>query len=386
MNVRKLILLIAICGLLGCAGGGKESSVKIVEGSKLSDYIDYKEYIALETTDSCLISNIRRAWRDTNYIIVHDDPILTRESYIYLFSSEGKFLNRVGAVGRGPEEYLYAQNVFVDREHNYVGILCSYTKRLLLYSYDGAFIKAYKVNSGDIYMDYIESLPDGKLLGHNGLPPRLDEYVRNVPEDSKYEYRLLTPNGDSLISKPLTGKTFWESKLGVYHVITKPMVKYQGEVLGVSLLSHDVWRYNNGELEPEYTFEIERKLVDSAFLNQNKELEPLDVIRNIGNAGLSYGYSEIASSDGYLLMRINLVLNEILIFDGQRAILVEDGDLWGLSEDNLANMGAELVLGMDDSEIDSPELLKIRETLAEDDNPILYREHLKKDLMNQICF
>ena len=80
------------------------------------------------------------------------------------------------------------------------------------------------------------------------------------------------------------------------------------------------------------------------------------------------------------------MLNEILIFDGQRAILVEDGDLWGLSEDNLANMGAELVLGMDDSEIDSPELLKIRETLAEDDNPILYREHLKKDLMNQICF
>lgn len=59
------------------------------------------EYIPLETTDSCLISNITDLIMDDEYIFVQNG----RTQQILQFTRQGKFVREVGKVGEGPGEY-----------------------------------------------------------------------------------------------------------------------------------------------------------------------------------------------------------------------------------------------------------------------------------------
>ena len=59
------------------------------------------EYIPLETTDSCLISNL-------TYLIMDDDFIFVQNGktdQVFKFTRQGKFVCQIGRVGNGPGEY-----------------------------------------------------------------------------------------------------------------------------------------------------------------------------------------------------------------------------------------------------------------------------------------
>ena len=71
---------------------------KIEDHVYVQDIIDSIRYVMLETTDECLIGNISELYVDGRFIFVVDNTIY--ES-VFVFDENGRFLNKIGRLGRG---------------------------------------------------------------------------------------------------------------------------------------------------------------------------------------------------------------------------------------------------------------------------------------------
>ena len=96
-------------------------TIDILEGLKtekefrLSEIVDDVEYVKLETTPECLLS-------EASYMIVKNYILVTQDSpkQIYLFTRSGKYLRKIGRTGKGPDEYIRIDPAIMDPEENYI--------------------------------------------------------------------------------------------------------------------------------------------------------------------------------------------------------------------------------------------------------------------------
>ena len=86
-------------------------------------------YIPLE--DSIPIKFINRVHYDDSLLFCHASP-----EGILMFNSQGRFIRRIGRIGRGPGEYLNGINFTVDKERDYLYVN---NQSILKYSYDGRY-------------------------------------------------------------------------------------------------------------------------------------------------------------------------------------------------------------------------------------------------------
>ena len=89
-------------------------------------------YVPLETTDDCLMNN-------EFYIMQYTgEDIIT--SGIFHFDKNGKFLNKIGSKGQGPEEYLQDLFAFGDWKNKFLYVQNWTT--LTCYGFDGTFVRS----------------------------------------------------------------------------------------------------------------------------------------------------------------------------------------------------------------------------------------------------
>ena len=89
-------------------------------------------YVPLETTDDCLMNN-------EFYIMQYTgEDIIT--SGIFHFDKNGKFLNKIGSKGQGPEEYLQGLFAFGDWKNKLLYVQNWTT--LTCYGFDGTFVRS----------------------------------------------------------------------------------------------------------------------------------------------------------------------------------------------------------------------------------------------------
>ena len=77
-----------------------------------------RQYIPLETTDSCLISNLLNLQVTTDYMFMYNGK--TEE--VLQFDRKGKFIRRVGRQGNGPGEYSMISELAVDDSNKELSI------------------------------------------------------------------------------------------------------------------------------------------------------------------------------------------------------------------------------------------------------------------------
>ncbi len=77
-----------------------------------SDYFYIDTIIQLETLDKCLISQIGEIQIFNNRIYILDK----KSKRVYLFDSNGRYLNHISAVGKGPNEYLSLADMEVNND------------------------------------------------------------------------------------------------------------------------------------------------------------------------------------------------------------------------------------------------------------------------------
>lgn len=95
--------------------------------------------IPLETTDDCLIKNISVLEESSDFYWLISDNL------IYKFDKSGRFLQHIGAVGQGPEEYVSAKAIQpVEKEHS-LYVMDYFGRKMTVYDFDGRFLHSFKL-------------------------------------------------------------------------------------------------------------------------------------------------------------------------------------------------------------------------------------------------
>lgn len=90
------------------------------------------EIIPLETNDTCLIGDIDK-------LILHDSLFYlldTKQNSVSIFNQEGKFIQNIKRIGRGPGEYLYVYDFTINEYDHTIELLDPFGK-LIIFNLDG---------------------------------------------------------------------------------------------------------------------------------------------------------------------------------------------------------------------------------------------------------
>ena len=224
---KEFISTLLLASLLGACSSDKHVSTNEIwtvdvrsamekeSPFSMKEDVESIEYIPLETTDSCLISNTSSLIADDNYIFLSNG----KTSEVFQFSRKGKFIRQIGRVGEGPGEYApYSISELSLNSSQKEIYLSRRNLPALVYAYDGTFLRAdttYKESIGQRYLlDNGTSILTGTYLTPKQNAPWLLALANNqneliatkavfppsVPEDMVYMKEVqMSPFGQSAV-------------------------------------------------------------------------------------------------------------------------------------------------------------------------------------------
>lgn len=128
--------------------------------------------VRLEQVEDVWLSSVRRMMVDGKNLFLRD----YRQGQVFRFDVSGKFLNRIGQIGHGPNEYLYLKAFCVDPDLKQIYLMTE--KGIKSYDYEG--------NVKDEY-SCIRSLSSGSLCCREGLLYALGEEFGRRTKEGKYQ-------------------------------------------------------------------------------------------------------------------------------------------------------------------------------------------------------
>lgn len=355
----------------------KNNPIKV----EIYDLVDSIQYTALETSDSCVLGEIIHVKKADGHYFVRDNRGL------YVFDDKGKFINKISQKGNGHEEYVYLDNFYIDKERNLVGLVCSYSNKIMFFSYNGKFHSTVYMKE-DCGMFSIMQCPGQELLAYYPMP--------NDFSPVSFEYKKARIHGDSLEAQPLVPMKELTTKDVYYAFFSQPMAVYKEACLFLSVLSHNLYVCQQGEVKRTYQFDLSKEIPGDREQEGYKNKNFYELRSEIKASGKSIGLTGIQANGDYVLISVN---NEnVLIWDGNRSVLIQqiyDSGLnlyhsdivlsGGCSDENIGFYPADFLCGMKDSASwRDGTLRQIVDAIKEDDNPVLYQFVFKKDLINQL--
>ena len=110
---------------------------------KLSDFAEEIKMIPLEFSDDCILGEIRKIVMSDSCIFVLERA---NQKGIYVFDHIGKYLYRIGNRGQGPEEFINLSDFSLNEEQRLIYLYDITRTRVLIFSYEGDFIKDIQMN------------------------------------------------------------------------------------------------------------------------------------------------------------------------------------------------------------------------------------------------
>jgi hypothetical protein len=123
----------------------------------LSDYFESIALIPLETKDDVLIAQLSK-------LLYHEDRFYVldkRQSIVFIFDGDGRYLFKIDRRGQGPGEYPFLSDMQINPSTNHLDLLCAMG---FLYEYDlsGRFIRTHHVTT-----DYLRATHEFIPLNEN---------------------------------------------------------------------------------------------------------------------------------------------------------------------------------------------------------------------------
>ena len=110
---------------------------------KLSDFAEEIKMIPLEFSDDCILGEIRKIVMSDSCIFVLERA---NQKGIYVFDHIGKYLYRIGNRGQGPEEFINLSDFSLNEEQRLIYLYDITRTRVLVFSYEGDFVKDIQMN------------------------------------------------------------------------------------------------------------------------------------------------------------------------------------------------------------------------------------------------
>jgi hypothetical protein len=122
--------------LLDLRNSNSNSNLKSVPLSTIGNSV---KYIPLETNSVSILKTILHIDLCDSIIFLCDNDKLLK------FGKAGRFIKQIGRKGRGPGEYPSIYDFCIDKTNRLIYISASSIKEILIFDFDGNFIKSFKV-------------------------------------------------------------------------------------------------------------------------------------------------------------------------------------------------------------------------------------------------
>ena len=197
--MKKFIFsILVICLLSGCSENRPVGQYPVIDvGSSvgdykrayLSEYFSPIELVALETSDVSLVGGGPNVFFRDSFIFVSSlttTRVIPEQRNILVFNRNGKFLNKIGALGRGPGEYIGINNIFFSHERQTIYVFDGFN--IFEYEFCGLFIRSFPVPVVDGQgLWNVSCVEDDVFVG---------SFLSGYLENLEYKYCLFDNNGE----------------------------------------------------------------------------------------------------------------------------------------------------------------------------------------------
>ena len=136
--------------------------IEIDEVFDYSSVFDDYKIIPLETTKESLIGKISSIRFCGDYIVILDKNI---GKSVYVFDLNGKFVSKIGRLGKGPGEYINPASISTNDETNEILVYDSLRDQIQVFSIEGRLVKELPLNR-NIASESIEAYGDNIYLSN----------------------------------------------------------------------------------------------------------------------------------------------------------------------------------------------------------------------------
>lgn len=185
--MKKIITLLLCLSFFACkeqnSSNKKDYALsQLRKGERFENIFSIEKEIELEATRESLIS-----FPCDLCILNRYYAVSSRASEVKLFSKHGKFIRKIGRIGKGPGEYITVTSVFKISD-SVIGIYDEITNKFLQYDINGALLKEEK-NSIQSYTSI------RKIIFYK------NKYYIQFPFTESTPFQLLKLNSDYLLEK-----------------------------------------------------------------------------------------------------------------------------------------------------------------------------------------
>jgi len=202
---------------------------------KLSQLASKVEYIQLETNENCLINNNAKYYFTDKFIFVSNN------NHVLKFSSDGKFLKKIGNPGRGPGEISSIWSLSVISEKKSIVIYDAVAGKLKYFSFDGDLIRSVNIPRDIAYINFLNN---GSYIAMN----------QASSASEKYTFVLISEAGDTLST--IKNYIYWKnpSPIGTQTRIPSfiPFYAYQNNYFLKSVYNDTVYVIKANKIIPSY--------------------------------------------------------------------------------------------------------------------------------------
>ena len=345
----------------------------------LYDIVDSVKYVPLRTSE-CLLSDIECIKNDGNFYFVKDSRGL------FVFDEEGYFINEISHRGIGPDEYVYSDNFYLDRDNKLVCLICNSMRKILQYTYSGTYLNTIQLDAKDGNIESALMCGEGELIAYYPLP--------NNYSQSKSEYSVFRIKNNSFIGETLLKAKEIGTQNIHYPFLHYPIALLDNQCIFISALSNELFVYEGGQIMPGYYVNIPENEPSEDFIEEHKDLNFFELIETLKKSNIGWGITAVESSSDYLFMSISN--KSTLIWDKKRSIQISNiydpnlnlySDLLlpgGVSDEHLGFYSADFLYANKELILKGNDrfLAKLVGNLLEDDNPVVYQYYFKKNAID----
>ena len=286
--VDVLFVFVAIIMLSGCSG--KEASVSYADLQEIqwdsleSGRIDMDScvtFVKLETTDKCLVSDIKKIVVDDSLIFVMDD-----KEYVYEFDVNGNFIRQIGKKGHASSEYVQLLDFYLDKKSDAV-YLYDVTKGIRKYDYEGNFISSISVETCYPCIRQVEFVDSTHILTCNAI---LSEYPFSYSLIDIYENECVNFLQQIIVSD--------------VSVTTQPgFVSIKKGLFFCADMSDTIYTLRDNEVVPRYVLNTPGKHARKEYFSQFGDSEYFEAMRYAKENGFSRGIDCMLMTDEFIFLR-----------------------------------------------------------------------------------
>lgn len=255
-QIYLLLLSLFLLNLNGCTGSKNEDKNQLltfnlkelpkVSTIKLSELgFDDIEYIPLETNDLSVMSGTNDIFFPIRINSGEKFFLVSRFNTILKFSDDGRFLMKIGKVGRGPNEFMVAHDVEVNEKTNEIYLLARWQKKFFVYSESGELIRKIPFSISPNEFSFFE----------NGILC----YDENHMGDIKDSYNLIDSSGS--VKKSFVNKYPFKNHdaYGIYH--ENIFYHFNQHLFKKEVYSDTIFEFENQNFKPHIVIEVGEKLI-----------------------------------------------------------------------------------------------------------------------------